>query len=78
MLSQKMALMSLVEKDEVLKNFYWKNGYGAFSVNTKGIDRVKDYISKQHEHHTGKSFKEEYLGLLEEHCASFDERYLWG
>ncbi len=90
MLSQKMALMQLVEKikshsskwikikDEHLKNFYWQDGYGAFSVNSKGLDRVKDYINKQHEHHSGKSFKAEYMGLLKEHSAAFDERYVWG
>lgn len=90
MLSKKIALMKLVEevkshsskwiktKDESLKNFYWQDGYGAFSVNPRGLDIVIDYINKQHEHHTGKSFQEEYIGLLEEHSAAFDERYVWG
>lgn len=90
LLSKKIALMKLVEKvkshsskwiktkDESLKNFYWQNGYGAFSVNTEGLDTVKNYIMKQHEHHLGKSFKEEYIRLLEEHDTVFDERYVWG
>ena len=65
-------------KDESLKNFYWQNGYGAFSVNTEGLDTVKNYIMKQHEHHLEKSFKEEYIRLLEEHDTVFDERYVWG
>ena len=90
MLSKKIALIRLVEKvkshsskwiktkDESLENFYWQDGYGAFSVNPEGLYRVKDYISKQHEHHRGKSFKEEYMGLLEEYGAAFDERYVWG
>lgn len=45
MLSKKMSLIELVEevkshfskwmktKDESSKNFYWQDGYGAFSVN---------------------------------------------
>ena len=90
MLSKKIALMKLVEiikshsskwvktRDHHLRNFYWQNGYGAFSVNIEGIDRVKDYIRNQHEHHTRKSFKEEYLVILEEHGTVFDERYIWG
>ena len=90
MLSKKIALMKLVEKvksysskwiktkDESMGNFYWQDGYGAFSVNQGGLYRVKDYIIKQHEHHSGKSFKEEYLGLLEEKGAKYDERYIWG
>ena len=90
MLSKKIALMKLVEKvkshsskwvktkDEHLKNFYWQDGYGAFSVNPRGLDRVIDYINRQHEHHFRKNFQEEYMGLLEEHSAAFDERYVWG
>lgn len=90
MLSKKIALMKLVEevkshsskwiktKDESLKNFYWQDGYGAFSVNPRGIDKVKDYINKQYEHHTGESFQEEYKRFLEEHSAAFDYRYVWG
>lgn len=65
-------------KDKSMENFYWQNGYGAFSVNQGGLDTVKDYIEKQYEHHSGKSFKEEYLGLLEENGTEFDERYVWG
>ena len=65
-------------KDDHLKNFYWQDGYGAFSVNQEGLGRVKDYIHKQHEHHRWKSFQEEYIGLLEEHSAAFEERYVWG
>ena len=89
MLSKKIALMNLVErvkshsskwiktKDEHLKNFYWQDGYGAFSVNSRGLDRVKDYINKQHKHHSEKSFKKEYIRLLEEHSVVYDERYVW-
>lgn len=90
MLSKKIALMELVEKikshsskwiktkDKSLENFYWQNGYGAFSVNQGGLDRVKDYIKKQHEHHSIKSFQDEYIGLLYKHSVAFDERYVWG
>ena len=89
-LSKKIALMELVEKikshsskwikakDKSLENFYWQNGYGAFSVNQRGLDRVKDYIKKQHEHHSVKNFQEEYIGLLDKHRVAFDERYIWG
>jgi REP element-mobilizing transposase RayT len=90
MLSKKIALMKLVEKmkshsskwiktkDESLENFYWQDGYGAFSVNQEGLGKVIAYIKKQHKHHSGKNFQEEYMGLLEEHGAAFDERYVWG
>src|SRR5688572_32839740 len=63
MLSKKIALVKFMEelkshsskwiktKDEKLKNFYWQDGYGAFSVNSADINIVKNYIEKQHEHH---------------------------
>ena len=64
-------------KDDSLKNFYWQDGYGAFSVNPGGLDRVIAYINKQHEHHSRKSFQEEYIVLPRNHGAVFDERYIW-
>ena len=67
----------LVATSLLLAHASLQNGYGAFSVDPWGLDRVKDYINKQHEHHSGKSFKEEYMGLLEENGAVFDERYVW-
>ena len=65
-------------KDESLNNFYWQDGYGAFSVNQGGLNKVINYIKKQHEHHSVKNFQEEYIGLLEEYSAAFDKRYIWG
>ena len=47
-------------KDELLKNFYWQDGYGAFSVNPSQIDTVIAYIANQHEHHRKKTFQDEY------------------
>lgn len=55
MLSKKIALMKLLEevkshsskwmktKDYSLNNFYWQDGYGAFSVNPAQVDRVIAY-----------------------------------
>lgn len=64
-------------KGESLKNFYWQNGYGAFSVDPGGINRVITYIDTQYEHHTDKTFQKEYLTLLRKHKVEFDERYIW-
>ncbi|MBK9256885.1 MAG: IS200/IS605 family transposase [Saprospiraceae bacterium] len=89
MLSKKLALMKLLEelkshsskwiktKGDQYSNFYWQDGYGAFSVNPSEIDIVSDYIANQHEHHSKKSFKEEYLAFLKKYNVDYDERYLW-
>ena len=88
-LSKKIALMTLVQKiksnsskwmkdrDESLKNFYWQNGYGAFSVNPSQTETVIEYIKTQHIHHSKKSFKEEYLAFLNKYKVEYDEKYLW-
>ncbi len=89
MLSKKIALMKLVEevkshsskwiktKGPGYENFYWQDGYGAFSVNPAEIDTVIAYIANQHEHHRKKGFKEEYVAFLKKYNVEYDERYVW-
>jgi REP element-mobilizing transposase RayT len=89
MLSKKMALAKLIEelkshsskwmktKDQSLKNFYWQDGYGAFSVNPKDVDIVIAYIENQQEHHSNKTFQQEYRAFLKKYKVEYDERYLW-
>ena len=60
-----------------LEGFAWQNGYGAFSVSQSQVERAKYYIANQERHHQRKSFKEEYVALLEAHGISYDEKYLW-
>ena len=62
---------------ELTKEFQWQVGYGAFSVSPTNIEGVKSYILNQEEHHKKKSFKDEYLELLEASEIDFDEKYLW-
>ncbi len=64
-------------KDESLKNFYWQDGYGAFSVNPSEVDTVIAYIANQHEHHNKKTFKDEYRAFLKKYTVEYDERYVW-
>src|SRR5215469_4889581 len=33
------------------KQFQWQDGYGAFTVSATALDPVKNYITKQDEHH---------------------------
>jgi len=89
MLSKKIALMKLMEevkshsskwiktKGADYANFYWQDGYGAFSVNPAQVDRVINYIANQKEHHNKKTFQEEYREYLVEYNVDFDERYVW-
>jgi len=89
LLSRKIALMKLIEelkthsskwiktKGQQYQKFYWQNGYGGFSINPAKAHVVKDYISKQDEHHKEISFKDEYRAFLKENDINYDEHYVW-
>jgi putative transposase len=89
MLSKKITLVKLMgetksnsskwikTKGDSYKNFYWQDGYGAFSVNPSEIDTVIQYISNQKEHHRSKTFQEEYRAFLKKYGVGYDERYVW-
>ena len=88
-LSKKMALVKLMEelkshsskwiktKGDKYSNFYWQDGYGAFSVNPREVEVVVKYIENQKEHHRKKSFQEEFVAFLEKYNVEFDEKYVW-
>ncbi|MEM9685625.1 MAG: IS200/IS605 family transposase [Bacteroidota bacterium] len=88
-LSKKIALMKLVEevkshsskwiktKGEGYQNFYWQDGYGAFSVNPSQVDAVIAYIANQDEHHRKKSFQDEYSAFLKKYKVEYNEHYVW-
>jgi REP-associated tyrosine transposase len=61
-----------------MAGFAWQDGYGAFTVSESQLGTVRDYISRQPEHHRTKTFAEEYKGFLKRHHIEFDERYLLG
>src|SRR5690606_1448778 len=48
----------------VKDKFHWQNGYGAFSYSRSQRNNVINYIMNQEEHHSVKTFREEYLGML--------------
>jgi putative transposase len=64
-------------RDEIgVHNFAWQEGYGAFTVSASQCETVRRYIEQQEEHHRSRTFREEYLELLQRHTIKFDERYL--
>lgn len=89
MLSKKIALMKLIEELKVhsskwikskgrsYNDFYWQDGYVAFSVNPSEINPIIEYISKQHEHHNLNTFQNEYRGFLKKYMVEYDEKYVW-
>jgi REP element-mobilizing transposase RayT len=64
-------------RDSSLIDFYWQNGYGAFSVGMFDVDIVRTYIENQEEHHTERTFQNEYRKILEDNEVEYDEQYVW-
>ncbi|MGE5353020.1 MAG: IS200/IS605 family transposase [Acidobacteriota bacterium] len=57
--------------------FSWQTGYGAFSYSKSQIKDVVRYILNQEEHHRHKSFRDEYIKILEDFGVEYDEKYLF-
>jgi REP element-mobilizing transposase RayT len=48
------------ENNLIKGHFAWGRGYGAFSVSHSDVDRVCKYIANQGEHHSRRTFEDEY------------------
>ncbi|MBN8706983.1 MAG: IS200/IS605 family transposase [Bacteroidetes bacterium] len=58
-------------------NFSWQEGFGAFSYSYSQIDDVCKYILNQKDHHRKRTFREEYIDLLNKFKIEFNEHYLF-
>ena len=88
-LSTRIPLMKLLEEVKAhsskwiktkgieFANFYWQNGYGAFSVTPSDMDRLINYIKNQKQHHSKSTFQNEYRSILKKCDMPYDERYVW-
>jgi putative transposase len=64
------------EKGFVQSKFSWQAGYGAFSYSHSQIDHVVTYIVNQEEHHKKKSFREEYIQLLDRFNIEYKKQFI--
>ena len=60
------------------REFPWQEGYGSFSVSFSALEKVRDYIRNQEEHHAHESFDQEDLKFLNYHNIQYDERFVLG
>lgn len=61
----------------VAGRFSWQEGFGAFSYSRSQLDTVIRYIQNQQKHHARKTFRQEYVELLEKFDIDYDERYIF-
>lgn len=57
--------------------FEWQKGYGAFTNSHSHIDQVVKYINNQQVHHRKKSFRREYLEILNKNEIKFQDEYIF-
>ncbi len=57
--------------------FNWQEGFGAFSYAKSQTAAVNKYILNQEERHKKKTFKEEYLEILQKFEIEYEEKYLF-
>ena len=60
-----------------MNRFQWQIGYGAFSVSESNLQKVKNYMKSQQQHHQKLNFQDELRILLKKHGLQGDETYLW-
>jgi REP element-mobilizing transposase RayT len=65
------------KKRFVRGRFYWQEGFGAFSYSRSQLDEVAKYVLEQEAHHANRSFKEEYVSLLDRFEVEYEDRYLF-
>ena len=65
------------DKKWILGKFNWQDGFGAFTYSKSQIDDVAKYILNQREHHKKRTFKEEYLLMLQKLDIEYNEQYLF-
>jgi REP element-mobilizing transposase RayT len=61
----------------VMGQFRWQEGYGAFTYSKSELNNVYKYIQEQGTHHARRSFKDEYMALLDRYDADYDPRFLF-
>jgi REP element-mobilizing transposase RayT len=55
-----------------LSDFYWQDGYGAFSVSPSHVDPLIRYITNQEQHHRNESFQDEFRRLCKYYWVELD------
>lgn len=57
--------------------FSWQEGFGCFTYAHSQIDNVYRYILNQEEHHHRKTFREEYLEMMQRFEIKYNEKFLF-
>ncbi len=73
----KAASSAFIKDKGWCRQFAWQEEYGAFTYGQSQVKSVIQYVLGQEEHHRKRTFREEYLLLLDRFAVSFDAKYLF-
>ena len=65
------------EKELSRFKFDWQKGYGAFTHSHSQIDTVAKYVLNQEAHHKKKSFRREYIEMLNNLQIEYNDKYVF-
>jgi REP element-mobilizing transposase RayT len=65
------------QKGFIKGKFEWQEGYGAFSYGKSQVKDVIAYIENQEQHHSRKTFRDEYMDFLKKFDVEYDEQYIF-
>ncbi len=61
-----------INKNQLTQDkFEWQDDYFAVSVSESGVNKVREYIKNQEEHHREKNFQEEYNEFIMKYDFAF-------
>jgi putative transposase len=72
----KKSSSTWIHDEKLESEFFWQEGYSAFTVSPPARAAVRRYIRNQQKHHRRRSFIEELTSMLEEAEIAFDPQYL--
>lgn len=59
------------------EQFAWQEGYGAFSYSQSQVKDVIQYVLNQEQHHLKRTFRQEYVLLLQRFEVAYDPEYIF-
>ncbi|MBM4103223.1 MAG: IS200/IS605 family transposase [Planctomycetes bacterium] len=65
----------LKERFDLPLGYQWQNGFSSFTVSESSVNRVRQYIENQQEHHKIVSFADELKSFLERHGIDYDPQH---
>ncbi len=65
------------EQKFIKGKFQWQEGYAAFSYAKSQRNIIINYIANQEEHHRTKTFREEYIKMLDDFEVAYKDKYLF-